>query len=134
MLVLNPRQVTFGASTWTNVASVSIGRSAHQTLTEWSDSGAHVVLVDVPEQMVTVRVVQEMLADDMDTVRPGESGTLSFVTGQNSSDAGTREVTVEAVVKTVSYETSVSRGSRRFVELIGVSADGVADPVSVDDA
>ncbi len=134
MLVLNPRQVEFGSSTWTNVTSVSVGRSARHVLMEWGDSGAHVVFVDVPEQLVSVRVVQEMLGDDMDLVRPGESGELSFVTGQNSSDAGTREVTIECVVKTVSYETSVSRGSRRYIELIAVSEDGQADPVDVDDA
>ncbi len=134
MLVLNPRQVEFGASTWTNVTSVSVGRSARHVLTEWSDSGPYTVLVDVPEQLVTVRVVQEMLADDMDEVRPSETGTLTFVTGQNSSDAGTRLVTVECVAKSVSYETSVSRGSRRFIELIAVSSDGVADPVDVSAA
>ncbi|MFI4898390.1 MAG: hypothetical protein ACIARR_11250 [Phycisphaerales bacterium JB059] len=132
--MLNPRRVEFGSSTWTNVTSVSVGRSARHVLTEWGDGGAHVVFADVPEQLVTVRVVQEMLGDDMDRVRPGERGTLSFVTGQNSSDAGTREVTIDAVVRTVSYETSVSRGSRRYVELVAISPDGVSDPVGVDDA
>jgi hypothetical protein len=134
MLVLNPRRVEFGSSTWTNVTSVSVGRTARHVLTEWGDDGSHVVFADVPEQLVTVRVVQEMLGDDMDRVRPGERGTLSFVTGPNSSDAGTREVTIDAVVRTVSYETSVSRGSRRYVELVALSPDGVTDPVGVDDA
>ena len=134
MLVLSPRRVEFGVTTWTNVTSVSVGRSARHVVTEWSDEGAHAVFADVPEQLVTVRVVQEMLGDDMDLVRPGERGTLSFVTGQNSSDAGTREVTIDAVVRSVSYETSVSRGSRRSVELIALSSDGVSDPVGVDDA
>ena len=134
MLVLNPRRGEFGASVWTNVTSVSVGRSARHALTEWSDNGTHVVFVDVPEQLVSVRVVQEMLGDDMDLVRPGERGTLAFVTGQNSSDAGTRRVTIECVVKTVSYETSVTRGSRRFVELIALSSDGSVDPVDVSNA
>ncbi len=135
MLVLNPRQMTFGGATWGNVASVSIGRSSNKLLAEWSDEGPHVVLADVPEQLVTVRVVQEMLGDDMDTPRPGESGALVFTTGPNSSDAATREVTIgEAVIRTVSYETSTSRGSRRFIELVAVSEDGTTDPVGVDDA
>lgn len=135
MLVLNPRRVTFGSAAWTNVSSVSIGRASNRLLAEWSDEGPHVVLADVPEQLVSVRVVQEMLGDDMDTPRPGESGALSFTTGANSSDAATREVTVaEAVVRTVTYETSTSRGSRRFIGLVAVSADGTADPVSVGDA
>ncbi|MEZ6242777.1 MAG: hypothetical protein R3B57_07010 [Phycisphaerales bacterium] len=135
MLVLNPRQVTFGSATWGNVASVSIGRTSNKLLAEWSDEGAHVVLADVPEQLVTVRVVQEMLGDDMDTPKPGESGELTFTTGANSSDAATREVTIaSAVVRTVSYETSTSRGSRRYIELIAVSSNGTTDPVSVDDA
>ncbi len=135
MLVLNPRRVSFGAGAWGNVSSVSIGRTSNKLLAEWSDEGPHVVLVDTPEQMVTIRVVQEMLGDDMDTPRPGESGELSFTTGSNSSDAATREVTVgEAVVRTVGYETSTSRGSRRFIELVAVSEDGTTDPVSVDDA
>jgi len=135
MLVLNPRRVTFGAATWGNVSSVSIGRTSSKLLAEWSDAGPHVVLVDAPEQLVTVRVVQEMLADDMDTPRPGEAGELAFTTGQNSSDAATREVTIDqAVVRSVSYETSTGRGSRRSIELIAVSSDGATDPVNVDDA
>ncbi len=134
MLLLNPRRVTFGSNTWGNVASVAIGRSAHRMLTEWSDAGPHVVLADVSEQRVRVEVVQELLGEDMDTPRPGESGELSFTTAPTSTDNPSREITMTAVVESVGYEVSLKRGSVRRVVLVATSSDGSVDPVSVDDA
>ncbi|GJM19277.1 MAG: hypothetical protein DHS20C14_14900 [Phycisphaeraceae bacterium] len=134
MLLLNPRKVTFGEVTWGNVASVAIGRSAHRMLVEWSDSGPHAVLADVSEQRVRVEVVQELLGEDMDTPKPGESGALAFTTAPTSTDLPSRELTMTAVVESVSYEVSLRRGSVRRVVLVATSIDGGTDPVAVDDA
>ncbi len=134
MLLLNPRRVTFGASTWGNVSSVAIGRSAHRMLTEWSDEGPHAVLADVSEQRVRVEVAQELLGEDMDTPKPGETGTLTFTTAPASTDNPSRRVTMSAVVESVSYEVSLRRGSVRRVVFVATSSDGSVDPVTVDDA
>jgi len=131
MLALNPRRVEFAGDTWGNVSSVAISRNAETLIAEWSDAGPHVVLADVPEQRVTVEVVQSLLGEDMDEPKPGAMGTLSFETGRSSTDASTDTVSMTAVVERVWYEVSVSRGSSRRVRLLAVSADGQTDPVSV---
>lgn len=134
MLLLNPKQVTFGSSTWGNVVSIAINRSAKKILVEWSDAGPHAVLADVPEQRVELEVVQELLGEDVNTPSPGQQEELSFTTSPTTTDEATREVTVTAMVESVSYEVSTRRGSYRRVTLVAVSADGVTDPVAVDDA
>jgi len=131
MLVLKPRRVEFDGETWGNVGSVAISRTAESMVVEWSDSGPHVVLADVPEQRVSVEVVQSLLGEDMDEPRPGRTGTLSFETGSSSTDASTDTVSMTAVIERVWYEVSVSRGSSRRVRLVAVSSNGSADPVSV---
>lgn len=134
MLLLNPRKVMFGSTEWGNVASVAISRWSAHTLVEWSDSGAHATLVDVPEQRVQVEVIQELLGEDMDTPKPGEEEELVFTTSPTSTSDPEREITITAVVESVRYEVSLRRGSYRRVALVAVSSDGSADPVDVDDA
>lgn len=132
MLLLHPREVSFGAATWSNVVSVSIERRAEKSFVEFSDGGPHVVLADVPEQRVEVSVVQELLGDDMDVPKPGEEGALVFETSPNSSGAGRKRVSTTAVVLNVKYRVSRKVGSGRTVEFVAVSSDGVADPVTVE--
>lgn len=134
MLVLNPRKVMFGSVEWGNVASVAISRWSAHTLVEYSDSGPHATLVDVPEQRVQVEVTQELLGEDMGTPKPGESQALVFTTSPTSTDTPEREITITAVVESVRYEVSLRRGSYRRVSLVAVSGDGSVDPVGVDDA
>ncbi|MFT5424121.1 MAG: hypothetical protein ACI89L_001914 [Phycisphaerales bacterium] len=131
MLVLKPRQVAFDGDTWGNVSSVAISRTAETMVVEWSDDGPHVVMADVPEQRVSVELVQSLLGEDMDEPKPGRMGTLSFETGSSSTDATTDTVSMTAVIERVWYEVSVSRGSSRRVRLVAVSSDGTADPVTV---
>ena len=131
MLVLNPRQVEFDGNTWGNVSSVSISRWAETLIAEWSDDGPHAVLADVPEQRVSVEVVQSLLGEDMDEPKPGTMGSLSFETGATSTASATKTVSMTAVVERVWYEVSVSRGSSRRVRLLAISSNGSADPVSV---
>lgn len=131
MLVLNPRSVVFGSSTWAGVTSVSVDRDAERLVAEIGASGPHVVLADVPEQRVRVRVVQEMEGDDLGSPTPGEQAALGFVTAPNASSAGQRAVDLTAVVTGVRHEVSRRGGAVRTVSLLAVSPDGVSDPVSV---
>ncbi|MFA6043558.1 MAG: hypothetical protein WC718_01115 [Phycisphaerales bacterium] len=134
MLVLNPSSVTFAGGAWAGVTSVTISRAAQKQVTEWSDAGPHVVLADVPEQVVKIRVESEVTAGDANGPVPGASGTLAVVTSPNGSDAGRRVISANAVVAAVSYEVSLKRGAVRTVDLVAVSSDGAADPISVTDA
>ena len=131
MLLLNPRSVSFGAQTWSGVTSVSVDRDAERLIAEIGPTGPHVVLADVAEQRVRVKVVQEMDGDDLSAPEPGDEGAMSFTTSPNASAAGQASVSLTAVVTGVRYEVSRRGGAVRTVSLLAVSSDGVADPVSV---
>jgi len=133
VLLLNPRSVVFGSATWSGVTSVSVDRDAERLVSELGASGPHVVLADVPEQRVRVKVVQEMDGDDLAAPEPGEMAAMSFTASANASGAGQTEVSLTAVVTGVRYEVSRRGGAVRTVSLIAVSSDGVADPVVVSE-
>lgn len=133
MLIVDPREVSFGGATWASVTSVAIERRAAKSFAEYGASGPHIVLADVPEQRVEVTVVQELSADDMDAPVPGDLGALSFETALNSSSPGRKMVSMDAVVMGVTYAVSRKTGSVRTVGLLAVSSDGSVDPVTVSD-
>jgi len=113
---------------------VAVDRAATRLIEEWSDNGPHAVLVDAPEQRVTVRVVQEPSGDAPGAPLPGESGEFVVFTAPASGDTGRLRVSCEAVVTRVEHEVSLRRGSVRTVWLTAVSADGANDPITVEDA
>ncbi len=131
MLLLNPRTVRFGSAVWPDIAMVAIDRSPNRLITDWGDSGPHVTFADVPEQKVTIRVVQEVARDDIDVPRPGDQGLLSFFTAPASTGAARKKVSATAVVTDVSHELSLKAGARRTVTLIALSSDGLADPIAI---
>lgn len=133
MLVLNPQIVRFGSAAWEGVVAVVVDRAAQRLIEEWDDAGPYATLVDVPEQRVRVRVVQEVARDEVHVPRPGDLGTLVFYTAPAGSEAGRRKVSVLAVVIGVEHEVSRRRGALRTVTLAGVSATGAADPITVSD-
>lgn len=134
MLLLNPRSVRFDGTEWEDVSAVVVDRSAARSMKEWSDLGPHVVLADVPEQVVSLRVVQQVARDDVGTPVPSEAGELVFFTSPAGGDTPRKKVTVQCVVTDVTHELSLKNGAVRTVKLLAVSSDGVADPVSVEDA
>jgi len=134
MLVLNPRVVSFGGVVWEDVSAVVVDRSAHRAVQDWSDLGAYAVLVDVPEQSVTVRVVQRVARDDIGLPVPGEMGELVFATSPAGGDTPRKRVRVQCVVLGVTHEISLKNGAVRTVKLAAVSGDGIVDPVVLEDA
>jgi len=131
MLLLNPRLVTFASSRWDDIALIAINREAHKEIVEWSDLGPHVVLADVPEQRIEIKVIQELARDDITVPHPGDSGELSFHTSPTSTDAGRKKITTEAVILRVDHELSLKRGALRTITLIAISQDGADDPLSI---
>lgn len=132
MLVLQPKRVTFGGAVWETVRAVMVDRVARRVVREWGDSGPHVRYVDVSEQEVAVRVVLEMDRADLAGPVLGTRSTLRCVLSPNASDAGEREVRVECVVTGVRHGWSERAGGvTRTIELVGVSSDGLADPLVV---
>jgi hypothetical protein len=133
MLLLNPRLVTFNTIRWDDVALILIDRAANREVVEWSDLGAHVVLADVAEQRIEIRILQELTRDDITVPRPGESGELVLHTAPASTDAGRKEISTEAVILRVTHELSLKRGALRTITLIAISEDGAEDPFSITD-
>lgn len=134
MLILNPRSIVFGGTRFENVLLVAIDREAKRLALEWTDLGPHVAFADVPEQLVSVKVVQEVMDGAPDGPRPGESGTLSLVASGTGSDSGRLRLSATAVVKACTHEIVTSGrglGARRTVEFVLVSSTGATDPISV---
>lgn len=134
MLLLNPRSVSFGGAVWEDVSAVVIDRAAARAIKEWSDTGPYLVLADVPEQVVTVRVVQQVARDDVGVPVPGEAGELVFHTSPSGADSPRKRVRAQCVVMDVTHELSLKNGAVRTVKLLAVSGDGAADPVTIEDA
>ena len=148
MVFLNPRRVRFGEHVLDDVSSVVIERSAVRTVEAWSDDGPHAVLVDVAEARVAVRIEQNIagqgvfggpLASDGVPSRPqigepvpGEMGELIAEWAPSGADLGRRRMRMQAVVVQVSDSISAA-GSKRTLTLRGVSAEGAADPIVVEE-
>lgn len=131
MLVLRPESVSFAGDAWSAVETVAIERTPMREVVEVGDAGPEVVFVDVPERRVAVKVSRRIERSELDGVRPGDAGELVFRAGFGLTDAGWREVSLDAVVTRVTYE--IGRESvRQMVTMVAVSSDGVTDPVRVE--
>ena len=133
MLLLNPRTIRFGSSTWDNVTSIAIDREAHKLITEWNETGPHATFADVPEQRVVIRVTQELARDDIDAPHPGDEGAIEFHTSPTSSAAGRKRITATAVLADITHQLSLKGGAIRTARFIAISPDGTTDPVTLAD-
>ncbi len=134
MLILNPRLVTLGGSTLRDVQAISIEREAKRLVTEFTDAGTHVAFADVPEQIVRATITQDLMDGAPDGPRPGDSLAMSFVSSPTGSDSGRLRWSASGVVTQCSHEIITGGrgvGARRTIELVLVSSNGSADPVTV---
>lgn len=138
MLLLNPRRVRFAGTAFEDVAAIVVDRSAAKEVVQWSDLGPHVVLADVPEQRVEIRVVQNLSGarpgESVDAPSPGQAGELVFHTSPTAGAGGRKRIAVQVVVLGVEHELSLRRGAVRTVRFVGISSDGQADPLSVQES
>ncbi|MBL8765354.1 MAG: hypothetical protein JNM07_13925 [Phycisphaerae bacterium] len=134
MLALNPTVVRFGDQVWEDVTALAIDRAAERAVEHWGDLGPHAVLVDVPEQRVTIRVVRRVTRDEPADVRPGAAADFVAYTAPAGSDAARRKISAAAVAVSCRTELSERSGATRTIELVAVSSDGAQDPVTVSDA
>jgi len=133
MLSINPTRVKFGEREWGDVSLIAIDRSAVRLALEWSDLGPHAAFADCPEQRVDVKVVRAVNDADVDSPRPGESATVAFLASPRGTDAGRVRVSFTGVVVAVRHEVG-ARGATRTVQLVAVSVDGAADPITISEA
>lgn len=131
MLVISPREVVFNAKPWPGVRAVVVDRAATREAIAWSDRGPHVEFADAPEQKVTIRVVRDLVGDEVDDPKPGEQATIRFAVAATAGDGGRVEVAVLAAVVRVTHELKAGGGAVQTVVLVGVASDGGVDPVTV---
>lgn len=132
MVILNPTSVRLGDDVLEGVLSVSIDRIAEREVVEWSDLGPHVVLADVPEQRVNAKIVQALPRGTIEGPAPGDMTTLVLITQANNQSR--MRVSASAVVTRVTHavrDAGRGEGITRTIDLVLVSSDGSADPVSV---
>jgi hypothetical protein len=129
MLILNPRQVMFAGSPWNDVTLIALDRTATRLIVEHTDHGPHPAFADAPEQRTTLRVVMDL--PGMDAPAPGDIGTLSFTTSPTASDASAQTMSATCVVTGVTHEIALKRPPTRTIELIALSPDGAADPITI---
>jgi hypothetical protein len=134
MLILNPRQATFGSVPWPNITLIAIDRRSTRLAIAWSDNGPHPTFADAPEQQTLVQVLMDVEREDIDAPRPGDQGELTFTASPTATDASRRRVSMTAVITNVTHELSLKRGSIRTVSLIAISTNGAADPITITDA
>jgi len=130
MIIFWPRRVTFGAETWDGVVAVSIDRVGVRAVVEWSDYGPHPIFADSPELRTTITVSMEIMRGVVASPRPGQVAMLTVDISPNTSQSQVRRVTAQAVVVRVTHDLTVKKGAVRTIELLAVSSDGAADPIT----
>lgn len=129
MIWLNPRRVTIHGAELRYVSVVMVDRSGDRVVVEHSDEGPHAAFVDVPEQRVTIALTRTIVGEGAGSLRPGDSGVLTFRTAASASDAEVREVSATVVITSIEHKVDSKRGAQQTITCIAVSSDGVSDPV-----
>lgn len=132
MLLLSPRTVMFGETSWQNVTLVAIDRLTTRAALDYSDFGPHPIFADAPEQTTRIKVIQELGADDLGAPRPGETGTLTLFTSPTATNRPRTKLSTLASVESVTHEVSLKRGTHRTITLIALSPDGATDPITTE--
>ncbi len=130
MLIVNPDVVRLGSAELRGVRSVAVERVGQRVALAWGDAGPHAMFADVPEQKVTMRVVQEILGAFESSPRPGESVGVTVSVSPDGAEGNRRRLSATGVVVGVTYQVLQRGSSTRTVELVLVSSDGAADPLT----
>ena len=132
MIILRPNTVTFAGTPWPRVERLAIDRVATKTVREWSEGGPYPTLVDVPEHLVRVRVVQAFDQTELASPRPGDLAQLR-VELSRGGDEGRRLVRIECAVESVTHDIA-PKHALRTITLTAQSAAGADDPVLITHA
>lgn len=135
MHVIGPGAVSFGGAAVPGVSAVRVEEKSVGLAEEWGDDGPHQVLCQSVRRRVVVSVEQPLEGLDEAGAAPlrvGQVGELVVRVGRARAEGALSVVRVAgAVVVEVRYEAGLGERSRRVSVMVGVSPDGVADPVSV---
>lgn len=131
MLWLNPTEVVFDGAALDGVIGVTIDRDADEVIAERDAAGPHIVFADVPAPRAVITITRRLDRSEETGIRPGDAGALTFRAALGRSDAGARAISAQAVALSI-RTTLREKGAEQRLTFIGVSPDGVADPVTIE--
>ncbi len=132
-LWLNPNLVTFAGAALQPVLCVRVERTAARTLAERGGGDRHIRFVDACGERVEVIVEVEPAAFPHGPALGGE-GELSFEASLGAADGKRVRVSAAAVLIACHDVATPKNGLRRHLRFLARSADGTADPISVEAA
>lgn len=143
MLILHPHAVQFGSSRFESVSVIAVERSASRLVVDRGDAGSQAIFADVPEELVTLRIVQHLTEQDLDPPRCGDLASISWFTSASASEGQRTRFSAQAVVRSIRYDIPGARAARaspaltsvsRTITLVALSPDGHSDPIATTPA
>jgi hypothetical protein len=138
MLLLEPQSVRFGSVSFESVQFIALDRNASRLVIERGDDGGLPIFADAPEELIAIRVVQQITSQELTMLRCGTLETLSWVTAASASDARRARMSTTAVLRQVRHEFPGARPSSRgagtitrTLSFVAISPDGHSEPVAI---
>lgn len=137
MLIVDPERVEFDGVEWGGVVAVAVDRAAAGPIVEWTDAGPHPTFADAPEQTVTVRVHRRLSKNEIGSPRPGDLGLFRFVAAHAGDASSLVRASASAMVEKVGHRIVGGGGggggvAEQTIQLVALSADGLADPLTLE--
>ena len=133
MLILHPADVTLLGAPLPGVESISVSREAVRFVTERTDAGPHTVFADAPEQAVEITILRAIEGQQPPGPIPGQQGALLFTGALSGADGPARRISATVVVRSARIELSRRKGAGQRIDLLALSTDGAADPITVQE-
>lgn len=133
MLIIHPTDVTLLGAPLPGVESIAVSREASRFVSERTDAGPYTVFADAPEQAVEITILRAIEGPQPSGPTPGQQGALVFTGALSGADGPARRVSATVVVRSSRIELSRRKGASQRIELIALSANGAADPITVQE-
>lgn len=138
MLIPHPTLVTFGDLRLDGVAAITIDRTASREILDFSDLGPHAAFADVPEMRTQIRITRRLERAEFTSPLPGDQAELAFTAASGTHDADRRRIRATCVLIAARHEITEAAtdriSARQTLVLMAVSADGAADPITIEPA
>lgn len=106
MLILSPDIVRFESHAWDDCTLIAVDRSSRKVIEDFSDLGPFAQFVDVPEQIVHIKVTRRVRVDDIDDPPLASEGTLRFYLAPVAPTAGRKRVEITCVLTSIRYDVT----------------------------
>lgn len=131
MIWLNPTNVSLDTVTLEEVRAVAVDQKHDKLIAEYTDNGPHPAFVDVPERRAVIKLRRRILGNENLPIAVGDQRTFQMRTAPSGTSAPGVVLTASVVITAIGYKLERHDGAEQTIDLIAVSSDGAADPVSV---